>query len=206
MDYTKKNTRLRAILKETLSEKRYSHSLRTAESAIELAKYHPILKTQLTRVEFTALAHDIAREFNTVKLIKLVKKSGLHLTLFEKRNPLTIHGKAAVELLRTDWEIADTSILQAVQFHTIGDPDMDDLAKIIYIADFIEPGRKYHKDWPWLSVQSGTLNDILLGVLTESQIYLSKSGKKMHPKTKKLIKKLKRLNKLKNTKKENYRG
>lgn len=192
MDYTKQIDKLRKFLKKNLSDKRYQHSLRTAQSAIELAKLHPLLKHSLSKVEFAALAHDIAREYQTKKLIELAKKGGLSVSFFERRSPLLIHGKAGVGLLKEDWNISDQAILNAVRFHTIGDPKMDDLAKIVYIADFIEPGRKYHKDWAWLSVQPINLNDILLKVLTESQKYLRKNRKKVHPNTKKLIRKLKK--------------
>ena len=34
-------------------------------------------------------------------------------------------------------------LLQAIRFHTTGCPEMSVLGKIIFVADFIEPGRKH---------------------------------------------------------------
>ena len=37
-------------------------------------------------------------------------------------------------------------ILNAIRYHTTGRPDMSRLEKIVYIADYIEPGRKQNQD------------------------------------------------------------
>jgi len=32
-------------------------------------------------------------------------------------------------------------VLDAVRFHTIGSPEWDDVGRMLYLADFLEPGR-----------------------------------------------------------------
>ena len=52
----------------------------------------------------------------------------------EKKQPYAVHAK---EL----YGVEDEEILSAIRFHTTGKPDMTTLEKIIFIADYIEPGR-----------------------------------------------------------------
>ena len=50
------------------------------------------------------------------------------------------HGPAAADRAAADGE-RDRGVLDAVRFHTIGSPDWDDVGRMLYLADFLEPGR-----------------------------------------------------------------
>lgn len=54
-------------------------------------------------------------------------------------NPIA-HGPAAAERAAADGE-RDRGVLDAVRYHTIGSPDWDDVGKMLYLADSLEPGR-----------------------------------------------------------------
>ena len=45
-------------------------------------------------------------------------------------------------LAEEKYDIHDPEILHAIKVHTTGEPDMNMLDKIVYIADYIEPLRK----------------------------------------------------------------
>lgn len=53
-----------------------------------------------------------------------------------------LHGPAAAARLR-DEGVDDEPLLLAVAFHTVGHPDLDTLGRALFIADYIEPGRRY---------------------------------------------------------------
>jgi HD superfamily phosphohydrolase YqeK len=53
-----------------------------------------------------------------------------------------LHGPAVAARLRDDG-VADTSLLDAVSFHTLGHPRLDRLGRALYAADFLEPGRTF---------------------------------------------------------------
>jgi 2-amino-4-hydroxy-6-hydroxymethyldihydropteridine diphosphokinase len=57
-----------------------------------------------------------------------------------------IHGPAAADLLRQGG-VTDEPLLTAIAFHTLGSADFDDLGKALYVADFLEPGRKIQPKW-----------------------------------------------------------
>lgn len=57
-----------------------------------------------------------------------------------------LHGPAAAELLAREG-VDDVSLLQAVRYHTLGHPDLDDAGRALYAADFLEPGRNLRNKW-----------------------------------------------------------
>ena len=52
----------------------------------------------------------------------------------------TAHGPAAADRAAADGE-RDRGVLDAVRYHTVGAPDWDDAGRMLYLADFLEPGR-----------------------------------------------------------------
>ena len=52
----------------------------------------------------------------------------------------TAHGPAAADRAAADGE-RDRGVLDAVRYHTIGYSGWDDVGRMLYLADFLEPGR-----------------------------------------------------------------
>jgi 2-amino-4-hydroxy-6-hydroxymethyldihydropteridine diphosphokinase len=50
------------------------------------------------------------------------------------------HGPAAADRAAAAGE-RDRGVLDAVRYHTLGSPDWDDVGRMLYLADFLEPGR-----------------------------------------------------------------
>ena len=71
----------------------------------------------------------------------LCEEAGISLTEMERLNPALIHGKLGAFYAKTKYQVEDEEILSAIRYHTTGHPDMTVLEKIIYLADYIEPGR-----------------------------------------------------------------
>lgn len=55
-----------------------------------------------------------------------------------------LHGPAAAERLRRDGETR-TDLLDAVRFHTVGSASWGRLGRALYMADYLEPGRKFSR-------------------------------------------------------------
>ena len=56
------------------------------------------------------------------------------------------HAKVGAYLAETRYGVTVPDILNAIRYHTTGRPQMSKLEKILYIADYIEPGRKHVAD------------------------------------------------------------
>ncbi|HVH10895.1 MAG TPA: hypothetical protein VM736_13955, partial [Gemmatimonadales bacterium] len=66
----------------------------------------------------------------------------LHDALRDARLPDgTTHGAAAADRAAQEGE-ADRGVLDAVRYHSVGYAGWDNVGKMLYLADYLEPGRK----------------------------------------------------------------
>ncbi|MEO8575809.1 MAG: HD domain-containing protein [Gemmatimonadales bacterium] len=56
-----------------------------------------------------------------------------------------LHGPAAATQLEHDGE-KRRDVLDAIRYHTVGSPNWDRTGKALYMADYLEPGRKFSKE------------------------------------------------------------
>jgi predicted HD superfamily hydrolase involved in NAD metabolism len=63
----------------------------------------------------------------------------------DHRSPLgLLHGPAAATLLARDGEKRQ-DVLDAIRYHTVGSPGWGAVGKALYMADYLEPGRKFSR-------------------------------------------------------------
>ncbi len=129
-----------SYLKTNLSEKRFLHTLGVAETAEALAKRWG---ADCSKAFLAGLVHDCAKELPFEKTLNLLEKSGHRITWLEKSASGILHAPLGAILAKSLFGIDDESVLNAVKYHTTGRENMTVLEKIVYIADFIEPGREY---------------------------------------------------------------
>ena len=53
------------------------------------------------------------------------------------------HAPVGAYLATTEFGVEDEDVLNAIRYHTTGREAMSDLEKVVYIADLIEPNRKF---------------------------------------------------------------
>lgn len=135
--------KLRDKMEKTLEARRYEHTLSVAYTAANLAAVHG---ADIEKALLAGMLHDCAKCLSHKKQISLCRKSHLSLSELEaaKDSPL-LHAKAGSVMAREVYGIDDEDILAAICYHTTGRPHMSLLEKIIYIADYIEPGRRRAK-------------------------------------------------------------
>lgn len=134
----KEFTDIRSKLKDTLKKSRYEHTLGVEFTAASLAMKYGV---DLYKARMAGLLHDCAKNFSDEKLLDLCKKYKLDISQAEKQVPYLLHGKLGAYLAHKEYGIKDKEILSAIQFHTTGKEDMSILEKIVFVADYIEPGR-----------------------------------------------------------------
>ncbi|EOT29047.1 bis(5'-nucleosyl)-tetraphosphatase (symmetrical) YqeK [Enterococcus saccharolyticus] len=144
MNYSGKYTKLeRELLMQRvqmqMSEKRFRHVLGVEETAIALAgKYG----ASLEKASIAALTHDYAKERSDDEFQLVIRRDQFDLDLLHWGNEIW-HGLVGANFVQRELEIDDEEILQAIRVHTTGAAEMSLLDKIIYVADYIEPGRKF---------------------------------------------------------------
>jgi predicted HD superfamily hydrolase involved in NAD metabolism len=123
-----------------LSEKRYDHTLRVADTAAALAHVHGLDED---RARLSALIHDAARETEPEEFLRLAEEWNLPVGEPERQSPKLLHGPVAAELARRELGVRDEEVLESVRAHTTAKPGMGPLALTLYVADKIEPARDY---------------------------------------------------------------
>ncbi len=95
-----------------------------------------------------------------------------------------IHGPAAADRLRRGG-VTDEPLLTAIAFHTLGSPDFDDIGKALYVADFLEPGRKVQPKWRGRlrDEMPGGLDSVTQAVVGKRVQFLIKKRRPVPPET-----------------------
>ena len=127
-------------IRERIGEKRFLHTLRVRDTALELARIHGV---DQEKAEVAGFLHDCAKIRDHDDLMKAAKKSGLLLTKEMHKAPQIIHSYLGAIYARDLYGIEDEEILNAITYHTTGRANMSDLEKIIFLADYIEPMRNF---------------------------------------------------------------
>ncbi|AHM56463.1 metal dependent phosphohydrolase [Peptoclostridium acidaminophilum DSM 3953] len=127
-------------LKGMLSHKRYKHTMGVLSVARRLAERY---NADLEKVELSALLHDCGKDMDSAEMHEYVSRNDIKLDDIEARQLELAHGAVGAYLAMTEFGVADSEVLSAIRFHTTGKIDMTNVEKIVYLADFIEEGRKY---------------------------------------------------------------
>lgn len=131
--------RMQQKLKKHLDEDRYEHTLGVMYTAGALAmRYQENIRSAL----IAGLLHYCAKCIPTNKKFKMCSKYHLEVSETERSNPSLLHAKLGAYLAEKKYHVRDEAILSAITFHTTGKPAMSLLEKIVYVADYIEPGRR----------------------------------------------------------------
>ncbi len=165
--------RIKAHIEKNLSNARFEHSLSAARTCAYLCS---ITGLDSDTGKIAGISHDIARELSLDEISMLAEKDGSEITAYERDNPVLLHGRAGAVLLRENFGVSDESVLQAVRWHTTGHPSMDDIGKVLFIADYTEPGRDHIADSFRQRLYKMTLNEMMVEVLSMQIDFLRNSG------------------------------
>ena len=169
-------------VKKKVDKKRYQHTIGVAYTAAAMAMAH---NEECSRAYIAGLLHDNAKCIPVDKKLSLCKKYKLAISDAEKSNPELLHAKLGAVLAKDKFGIEDEEIISAIACHTTGKPGMTVLEKILYIADYIEPGRKMLKDMDQIRKYAFSDLDMALQLILENTLYYLEQKKAvMDPLTK----------------------
>ena len=186
-DHAKTNTLLEeaeAFARSRLSEGRYEHTLRVADTAEVLAVAHDL---DADRARLAALLHDAAREPGPEGFLELADRWQLQVGDLEQQSPKLLHGPLAAELARRELGIDDEEVLEAIRAHTTGKPGMGPLALVLYVADKIEPARDYPSVERLRVLARENLHGAALESLRRAIAHNEQRGKATHPASRKTL-------------------
>ncbi len=166
-------------LKKALKDKRFQHVLRVEETAVKLAEQYGV---DVEKASIAGLCHDYAKQRPDEDFIAEIKKKGLNPLLLDYGNAIW-HGVVGAELIKDELGIWDEDILNAVRHHTTGAPVMTKLEQVIYMADYIEPGRDFTGVKKARVITAANLQAGVAYQTKHTLAYLIENGKPVYSKT-----------------------
>lgn len=128
------------LLKKTLKPGRYIHSVNTMKVAVELAEHYG---EDVEKAKVAGLLHDCAKNLNDGETKRYCLENDIALSPLEENQVFLMHGAVGAVLARQKYGVEDPMVLNAIKYHTTGFAGMNTLDKIIFLADYIEPGRTH---------------------------------------------------------------
>jgi len=126
-------------LEKVLRKKRFQHTLGVRYTAQALAM---CFGEDVVLAGYAGMLHDCAKHLSGEEMLSLCRKNHIRYSDTEEANPSLLHAKLGAHFARERYGVEDESVLSAIRWHTTGKPGMSRLEKILFIADYIEPGRK----------------------------------------------------------------
>jgi predicted HD superfamily hydrolase involved in NAD metabolism len=173
-----------AFARKRLSDKRYGHTLRVADTAERLAQIHGLDPAQ---VRLAALLHDAARETEPEEFLRLAGEWDLSVGEPERQSPKLLHGPVAAELARRELSVEDEEVLGAIRVHTVGEPVMGPLALALYVADKIEPARDYPSVERLRHLASEDLREAAIEALRRVIAHNEERDRPIHPSSREML-------------------
>lgn len=160
---------------------RYEHTLGVEYTAAALAMRYG---GNIRDAQIAGLLHDCAKCLSDKKRLEICAKHHIPVTALERKNPFLLHAKVGAYLARKKYGVKNQDILNAIRNHTTGRRDMSLLEKIVFVSDYIEPGRKHAPNLEEIrQLAFLDLDRALLRILEDTLCYLKSSGGDIDPAT-----------------------
>lgn len=168
-----------ACVQEQLTEQRYIHTVGVMETAVKLAER---FGADVKKAEIAAIFHDYAKFRPKEEMKQIILNGGGPLEVLDFHHELW-HAPAGAVLVKTEVGITDEDILSAIRFHTSGRPNMALLEKVIYVADYIEPGRRFPGVEEVRTLAEEDLDSALIQALKNTITFLISKNQAVYPET-----------------------
>ena len=166
----------------TLPDGLRRHIFRVVEVAEHLATHHG---ADQDKIRLGALAHDLARAMKGEDLLKKARELKIPIHPVEEQVPILLHGPVAAEMLRQQDGLDDDEIHEAVYWHSIAHVGMEEPAKVVYLADKLDPQKIAR--YPFIpelrELAMKNLDDAVLDFLNRELTVLMQQGSLVHPKS-----------------------
>lgn len=169
---------IRVLLEKSLPPKRYQHSMRVYETALALGKRH---HAEEAKVALAALLHDCGREIPVKESVEKARAFGLPVDFIEAGQPVLLHAKIGACLATQKYGVTDPEVLEAIRCHTTGAETLSLTARIVFLADMLEPGRRFPGVEELRRLAREDLEQAMFTAYRDTICYLLEAGALIHP-------------------------
>ena len=160
-------------LRSEFKGNRFVHTLGVQYTSVCLAMRYG---ADLKKAELAGLLHDCAKQLPESEMVSICETYGEEISDFEYMHPFLLHGKAGACVAQKDYGINDKEVLDAMRYHTTGRPKMTQIEEIVFVADYIEPGRNHAENLDMLRQMAFVdLKQTILIILEQTLDYLKRT-------------------------------
>ncbi len=125
--------------------------------------------------------HDCGKLKGKINLLKIADDFDIILDNVMRNNVELIHGPLGEQIAIKEYHVTNKNVLNAIRYHTTGREDMTLLEKIVYVADIVEPGRRFEGGVDKIrQLTDKNINLGLLYALDRTIIFVVQRGKLVH--------------------------
>ncbi|MCG7338572.1 bis(5'-nucleosyl)-tetraphosphatase (symmetrical) YqeK [Staphylococcus sp. ACRSN] len=159
-----------AIVKEKLPQKRFEHSMRVSETAMKLAD---IYDGDKEKAQLAGILHDYSKYDDLGEMYQIVTRYNLDSKLLSYGSEI-LHGPVCAVIMKEKYGIEDDEVLRAIEYHTTGRAQMTKTEKLVFVADYIELGRKTPgvEEIRDLAYNQGSLDKTIYEISKRTVLYL----------------------------------
>ncbi|MGI5823187.1 MAG: bis(5'-nucleosyl)-tetraphosphatase (symmetrical) YqeK [Dethiobacteria bacterium] len=168
---------VRKLLQRRAGGRLFNHSRGVEECACRLARVYGVDET---KASLAGLLHDYGKIYPEKVLRQVALEHSLGDGLIFQE-PKLLHAPVGAWLVRHELGIEDEEVLAAIRVHTTGAAGISLLARIVYLADYIEPGRVYPGVDDLRKTAFENLNQALLNALERTIKHILEKKKVLHP-------------------------
>ena len=164
--------------------KRFRHIEGVADTAARLAKVYGVDER---KARLAGVLHDWDKGLRNGEIRDRIYDLGIEADVdawIVENMPEVLHGPTAATALSREFPEIPDDVLTAIWRHTTAATDMSDLDKVLYVADALEPSRKF-KDIDGLRSLIGevTLDELFYEVYRFWTVSLIRNDVVLHPDT-----------------------
>ncbi|MBQ8288800.1 MAG: bis(5'-nucleosyl)-tetraphosphatase (symmetrical) YqeK [Clostridia bacterium] len=135
-------TALEERIAKRLDSFRFAHTLSVRDECLQLAELFELSERDTTLLAEAALLHDSTKALQIAEQATLAQILGIELTQDDLDSPATLHAITGAAMARVDFD-APVAVTAAIACHTTGKENMTLFDKLLFLADYIEPTRKF---------------------------------------------------------------
>ena len=165
--------------KSNMTEDRFKHCIGVSKTAKKLAELNQYDEDKAALAGFI---HDYAKQVSVEEYREVIKTKGFDQDLLNWNRSIW-HGIVGTYFIQRDLKITDSEILTAVRRHTTADVEMTTLDKIVFMADYIEPGRSFPGVEEARKITYANLDEGVGYQLAHTLEFLIEKRNKIYPRT-----------------------